>query len=208
MARRVEVFIKNILPAHSHGAYTLVLHNPSSKIQLPVLIGSVEAQSIAMEMENIQSSRPLTHDLFLSTLKQFEIGIKEICVEKLEEGIYYSTIYFVKGDQEFSMDSRTSDAIALAMKYKSPIFVLQEIIDEAGYHEEDVDEEESEKESDVKDDVESFFSQLNTSDESEKDNGLTDMSSDDLQRLLQEAIAEEDYAKAAVIRDEIAKRNR
>lgn len=208
MARRVEVFIKNILPAHSHGAYTLVLHNPSSKIQLPVLIGSVEAQSIAMEMENIQSSRPLTHDLFLSTLKQFEIGIKEICVEKLEEGIYYSTIYFVKGDEEFSMDSRTSDAIALAMKYKSPIFVLQEIIDEAGYHEEDLDEEESEGESDAKEDVESFFSQLNTTDESETDDGFTDMSSDDLQRLLQEAIAEEDYAKAAVIRDEIAKRTR
>ena len=80
MGRKVEVFIKNILPAHSHGAYTLVLHNPSLQVQLPVLIGALEAQSIAMEMENIQSSRPLTHDLFSTTLRQYEIGINEVCI--------------------------------------------------------------------------------------------------------------------------------
>jgi len=203
MTRRVEVFIKNILPAHSHGAYTLVLHNPSSKIQLPVLIGSIEAQSIAMEMENIQSSRPLTHDLFVSALKKFEVGVKEICVEKLEEGIYYSTIYFVKDGIEHSMDSRTSDAIALAMKYKSPIFVLQEIIDEAGYHEEDISEEEEMDE--TENDVESFFSKLNVEDEP-SDDEFADLSTEDLNRLLQEAIIEEDYDRAASIRDELAKR--
>lgn len=203
MTRRVEVFIKNILPAHSHGAYTLVLHNPSSKIQLPVLIGSIEAQSIAMEMENIQSSRPLTHDLFVSALKKFEVGVKEICVEKLEEGIYYSTIYFVKDGIEHSMDSRTSDAIALAMKYKSPIFVLQEIIDEAGYHEEDISEEEEMDE--TENDVESFFSKLNVEDEP-SDDEFADLSIEDLNRLLQEAIIEEDYDRAASIRDELAKR--
>ena len=203
MARRVEVFIKNILPAHSHGAYTLVLHNPSSKIQLPVLIGSIEAQSIAMEMENIQSSRPLTHDLFVSALKKFEIGVKEICVEKLEEGIYYSTIYFIKDGMEHAMDSRTSDAIALAMKYKSPIFVLQDIIDEAGYHEEDISEEEEIDE--TENDVESFFSKLNVEEDS-SDDEFTDLSTEDLNRLLQEAIIEEDYDRAASIRDELAKR--
>ena len=203
MTRRVEVFIKNILPAHSHGAYTLVLHNPSSKIQLPVLIGSIEAQSIAMEMENIQSSRPLTHDLFVSALKKFEVGVKEICVEKLEEGIYYSTIYFVKDGIEHSMDSRTSDAIALAIKYKSPIFVLQEIIDEAGYHEEDISEEEEMDE--TENDVESFFSKLNVEDEP-SDDEFADLSTEDLNRLLQEAIIEEDYDRAASIRDELAKR--
>lgn len=203
MTRRVEVFIKNILPAHSHGAYTLVLHNPSSKIQLPVLIGSIEAQSIAMEMENIQSSRPLTHDLFVSALKKFEIGVKEICVEKLEEGIYYSTIYFIKDGIEHSMDSRTSDAIALAMKYKSPIFVLQEIIDEAGYHEEDISEEE--EMDDTENDVESFFSKLNVEDEP-SDDEFAGLSTEDLNRLLQEAIIEEDYDRAASIRDELAKR--
>lgn len=203
MARRVEVFIKNILPAHSHGAYTLVLHNPSSKIQLPVLIGSIEAQSIAMEMENIQSSRPLTHDLFVSALKKFEIGIKEICVEKLEEGIYYSTIYFIKDGIEHAMDSRTSDAIALAMKYKSRIFVLQDIIDEAGYHEEDISkEDEMDK---TENDVESFFSKLNVEDEP-LDDEFADLSTEDLNRLLQEAIIEEDYDRAASIRDELAKR--
>lgn len=204
MTRRVEVFIKNILPAHSHGAYTLVLHNPSSKIQLPVLIGSIEAQSIAMEMENIQSSRPLTHDLFVSALKKFEISVKEICVEKLEEGIYYSTIYFVKDGIEHAIDSRTSDAIALAMKYKSPIFVLQNIIDEAGYHEEDISEEDEDNENE--NDVDSFFSKLNVEEEP-SDNEFADLTTEDLNGLLQQAISEEDYDRAASIRDELAKRN-
>jgi len=142
MTRRVEVFIKNILPAHSHGAYTLVLQNAESKMQLPVLIGAVEAQAIAMEMEEMKPSRPLTHDLFTSVLSEFQITLKEIVIEKLEEGIFFSSILFEQNGQTHKLDSRTSDAIALAMKNKAPIFVMQHIMDEAAF----VDDKETEEE--------------------------------------------------------------
>lgn len=199
MTRRVEVFIKNILPAHSHGAYTVVLHNPESKIQLPVLIGAVEAQSIAMELEGLESSRPLTHDLFLTTLQKFNISIKEVCVERLSEGIYYSTIYFKSDLGEMGIDSRTSDAIAMAMKFKAPIFVLQEIIDEAGYTE----EEEDDLLKPGRGTEEGFQPQTHIPEESAP---FAEFDLETLDNLLQEAISIEDYVKAARIRDEIAKR--
>ena len=200
MSRKVEVFIKNILPAHSHGAYTLVLHSPSSKIQLPVLIGAFEAQSIAMEMENMKSNRPLTHDLFATTLKNFNIAVDEICIERLEEGIYYSNIYFSMDGLTMQIDSRTSDAIALAMKFKCPIYVTQHILDEAGF-----EDEEKDMASDVEtpgrtgeDDIQPEFKEVK--------NPLAEFTLNELQQMLDEAIAVEDYGKAARLRDEIAKR--
>ena len=200
MSKKVEVFIKNILPAHSHGAYTLVLHSPKSKIQLPVLIGAFEAQSIAMEMENMKSSRPLTHDLFATTLKNFNILIDEICIERLEEGIYYSNIYFSMDGLTVQVDSRTSDAIALAMKFKCPIYVTQAILDEAGF-----EEDEKEVIDDIElpgrtgeDDAKQEFKEIK--------NPYAEFTLIDLKAMLDEAIAVEDYGKAARIRDEIAKR--
>lgn len=200
MSRKVEVFIKNILPAHSHGAYTLVLHSPKSKIQLPVLIGAFEAQSIAMEMENMKSSRPLTHDLFATTLKNFNILIDEICIERLEEGIYYSNIYFSMDGLTVQVDSRTSDAIALAMKFKCPIYVTQAILDEAGFEE---DEKEVIDEIELpgrtgEDDAKQEFKEVK--------NPLAEFTLTELKAMLDEAIAVEDYCKAARLRDEIAKR--
>ncbi len=200
MSRKVEVFIKNILPAHSHGAYTLVLHSPTSKIQLPVLIGAFEAQSIAMEMENMKSNRPLTHDLFATTLKNFNIAVDQICIERLEEGIYYSNIYFSMDGLTMQVDSRTSDAIALAMKFKCPIYVTQHILDEAGFEDED-----KETESDielpgrtVEDNIQPEFKEVK--------NPLAEFTLNELKQMLDEAIAVEDYGKAARLRDEIAKR--
>ena len=199
MSRRVEVFIKNILPAHSHGAYTLVLHNPTSKIQLPVLIGMVEAQSIAMEIEKLQSSRPLTHDLFSHTLKHFQIEIHEVCIEKLEEGIYYATIYFMKDGESVGIDSRTSDAIAMAMKFNAPIFVLQHIIDEAGYHDE-------EEEMDIDAPGRMTNDELPPQQKVEHHSPYADKTDEELENMLDEAISIEDYVKAARIRDEITRR--
>lgn len=200
MSRRVEVFIKNILPAHSHGAYTVVLHNPVSKVQLPVLIGAIEAQSIAMELEGLESSRPLTHDLFVTTLQKFNIAIKDVCVERLSEGIYYSTIYFKSDLGEIGIDSRTSDAIAMAMKFKAPIYVYQEIIDEAGYTEEDSDDDILKP---GRGNEEGFQPQTHIPDESAP---FAEFDLEELDNLLQEAISVEDYVRAARIRDEIAKR--
>jgi bifunctional DNase/RNase len=200
MSRKVEVFIKNILPAHSHGAYTLVLHSPSSKIQLPVLIGAFEAQSIAMEMENMKSNRPLTHDLFATTLKNFNIKVDQICIERLEEGIYYSNIYFSMDGLTMQIDSRTSDAIALAMKFKCPIFVTQHILDEAGFEDDEKDAQE-----DIEtpgrtgeDDIKPEYKEVK--------NPMAEFTLNELKQMLDEAIAVEDYSKAARLRDEIAKR--
>ena len=171
-----------------------------SKVQLPVLIGAIEAQSIAMELEGLESSRPLTHDLFLTTLQKFNIAIKDVCVERLSEGIYYSTIYFKSDLGEIGIDSRTSDAIAMAMKFKAPIYVFQEIIDEAGYTEED-------SEHDIlkpgRGQEEGFQPQTHIPEESAP---FAEFDLEELDNLLQEAISVEDYVRAARIRDEIAKR--
>jgi len=199
MSRKVEVFIKNILPAHSHGAYTLVLHSPKSKIQLPVLIGALEAQSIAMEMENMKSTRPLTHDLFATTLKNFNIGITEICIEKLTEGIYYSSIYFIQDGLTMQVDSRTSDAIAMAMKFKCPIFVTQAILDEAGF-------EEDENEVDIDEPGRNTEEDMPQESKSEVKSPFAEFTIQELETMLEDAINIEDYSKAARLRDEIAKR--
>ncbi len=201
MSKRVEVFIKNILPAHSHGAYTLVLQNAESKMQLPVLIGAVEAQAIAMEMEEMKPSRPLTHDLFTTVISEFNITIKEIVIERLEEGIYFSSILFEQNGQSHKLDSRTSDAIALAMKNKAPIFVMQNIMDEAAFID---DNDPEDKLSPGRVASENEFnpppSSLST------DNPFEEFELEDLEYMLQEAIADENYARAARIRDEISKR--
>ena len=199
MGRKVEVYIKNILPAHSHGAYTLVLHSPKSKIQLPVLIGAFEAQSIALEMENVRSTRPLTHDLFATTLRNFNIDISEICIERLEEGIFYSTIHFLKDGVPVSVDARTSDAIAMAMKFKCPIFVTQQILDEAGFMEDDRSFDMDEPGRISQEEITPEFSTISG-------NPFSDFTLEELEELLEEAIAVEDYSKAARIRDEITKR--
>jgi len=199
MSNRVEVFIKTILPAHSHGAYTLVLHSPSTKTQLPVLIGAVEAQSIAMEMENIQSSRPLTHDLFRNTLQHFSVSIREVAIERLEEGIFYSTIYFSRDGDSVGIDSRTSDAIALAMKFKCPIFVNQNIMDDAGYSDE---EEEMDFEMPGRMQEEEIIPQSRT----DQSNHWDFYTLDELEALLDEAISIEDYGRAAKIRDVLKRR--
>ncbi len=169
-------------------------------MQLPVLIGAFEAQSIAMEMESMKSSRPLTHDLFATTLKNFNILIDEICIERLEEGIYYSNIYFSMDGLTVQVDSRTSDAIALAMKFKCPIYVTQAILDEAGF-----EEDEKEAVDDIElpgrtgeDDTKQEFKEVK--------NPLAEFTLSDLKAMLDEAIAVEDYGKAARLRDEIAKR--
>jgi bifunctional DNase/RNase len=159
----------------------------------------VEAQSIAMEMENIQSSRPLTHDLFRNTLQHFSVGIREVAIERLEEGIFYSTIYFSRDGDSVGIDSRTSDAIALAMKFKCPIFVNQNIMDDAGYSDE---EEEMDFEMPGRMQEEEIIPQSRT----DQSNHWDLYTLDELEALLDEAISIEDYGRAAKIRDEIKRR--
>jgi bifunctional DNase/RNase len=150
-------------------------------------------------IEKLQSSRPLTHDLFSHTLKHFQIEIHEVCIEKLEEGIYYATIYFMKDGESVGIDSRTSDAIAMAMKFNAPIFVLQHIIDEAGYHDE-------EEEMDMDAPGRITNDELPPQQKVDHHNPYSDKTDEELESMLDEAISIEDYVKAARIRDEITKR--
>lgn len=196
MEKRIELEILTIVPAHSHGAYTLVLGEKTGDRKLPVLIGSFEAQSIAMELEGMIPSRPLTHDLMVKLMTEMSINVTEVLINNLKEGVFYSTIVCTSGNNTIELDSRTSDAIAIAVKMKAPVYVKPGIMDEAAYQLDDF------KEADEPGRI--------TAEElipvSKSHQGWGGYSLKELENMLEEAIRDEDYSKAAQIRDEISKR--
>jgi bifunctional DNase/RNase len=198
MSDKIALEIVSILPAHSHGAYTLVLGEQKGNRKLPVLIGAFEAQAIAMEIEGMKPSRPLTHDLFVQAMQAMDVEVEEVMITDLQEGIFFSRIRCKRGFDSFELDSRTSDAIALATKFKCPIYVTAKIMDEAAY-----DGDDSE--------VESADSPGRMAHEelipgSKSHAGLESYSIEELEAMLEESIRDEDYTRAAKIRDEIKKR--
>jgi bifunctional DNase/RNase len=177
------------------GAYALVLSEEEGKRRIPIIIGGFEAQSIAIQIEGLTPPRPLTHDLFLNFAKSYSIEIIEVQIYKLEEGVFFSKLHCDNGKKEVYIDARTSDAIALALRFKCPIYTTEEIIDKAGIILEfDGTEDEVEK--------------VSTSEKKENvDSSLYNkMSLSELKTLLDEAVLNEDYEKASKIRDEINKR--
>ncbi|GDX50164.1 hypothetical protein LBMAG26_10230 [Bacteroidota bacterium] len=204
MSARVEMVIRNIVPAHSHGAYTLYLKELNGNRILPIIIGGFEAQAISMELEGMKPSRPLTHDLFTSALKEFDITVTEINIERLDEGIYFAGITCLCVNDETSklvvLDARTSDAIALGIKFRAPIFCMESILVEAAYSDEHTD-----------DDIELPGQQIDDLVEPKEKisvpSGYAKLSLEELEHMLDEAINDENYAKAAKIRDEIKRRN-
>jgi bifunctional DNase/RNase len=181
------------------GAYALVLSEEEGLRRIPIIIGGFEAQSIAIHLEGLTPPRPLTHDLFLSFASSFNIELLEVNIYRLEDGVFYSQLVCFNGEKEIVIDSRTSDAIALALRFKCPIFTFPEIVDRAGVY---IDEDGSEGEeaasitSDTSETVDYHDSEYET------------MSIESLNNLLQEAVDMEDYEKASYIRDEIQKRSR
>jgi len=200
MSNRVELEIVSIVPAHSHGAYTLVLGAKDGPRKLPVLIGAFEAQSIAMELEGIKASRPLTHDLFVQAFEALSVDVLEVLITDLHEGIFFSKIVCNSGGSTIELDSRTSDAIALAAKFHCPIFVMEKILDEAGYNTDELELENVESPGRV------AHEELIPTSKTHK--GFEEYSMEQLEDLLEEAVRDEDYARAAKIRDEIQKRNK
>jgi bifunctional DNase/RNase len=182
------------------GAYALVLSEEDGLRRIPIIIGGFEAQSIAIHLEGLTPPRPLTHDLFLSFANSFNIELLEVNIYRLEDGVFYSQLVCFNGDKEVVIDSRTSDAIALALRFKCPIFTTPEIVDRAGVYIED-DEVDSEGEQDA---VDGSFDESLTYDESE----FESLNIDSLNNLLQEAIELEDYERASHIRDEIQRRDK
>ncbi|MEY4041703.1 MAG: hypothetical protein EBR94_07495 [Bacteroidetes bacterium] len=205
MSARVEMVIRNIVPAHSHGAYTLYLKELNGNRILPIIIGGFEAQAISMELEGMKPSRPLTHDLFTSALKEFDITVTEINIERLDEGIYFAGITCLCVNDGTSklvvLDARTSDAIALGIKFRAPIFCMESILLEAAYSDEHIDDE---------DEIEMPGQQMDDLVEPTENtfvpSGYAKISLEELEQMLDDAINDEDYSKAAKIRDEIKRR--
>jgi bifunctional DNase/RNase len=179
------------------GAYALVLGEVSGRRRLPIIIGSFEAQAIAIEIEKMTPSRPLTHDLFKSFAQAYQIEVQEIIIYNLVDGIFYSKLICSDGKKSVEIDARTSDAIAVAVRFDCPIFTYEFILSTAGIVIEGND-----------------FVYLENINETQEEksvgtavgSGFASLSIDELKTKLQEALAEESYEKAAKIRDELNKR--
>jgi len=172
-------------------SYALVLGEVHGKRRLPIVIGHYEAQAIALELEKMKPSRPLTHDLFYNFAKIFGINIIEVQITKFHEGIFYATLMCDNGISVNEIDSRTSDAVALSIRFHCPIFTTEEIMSQAGilFEEEESDTEGADDSSG--DDLRSSFRSLTLS---------------ELEEELLKAVEDEDYERASLIRDEIRKR--
>ncbi|MCJ8211240.1 bifunctional nuclease family protein [Mucilaginibacter sp. RS28] len=179
------------------GAYALVLGEVSGRRRLPIIIGSFEAQAIAIEIEKMTPSRPLTHDLFKSFAQAFNIGIQEIIIYNLVDGIFYSKLICSDGKKTLEIDARTSDAIAMAVRFDCPIFTYEFILSTAGIVIEGNDFVYLEN---LNEPAEEKATPTSTA------AGYTALSDDELKTKLQEALNEEAYEKAAKIRDELNKR--
>ncbi len=174
------------------GAYALILGISGQKKRLPIIIGSNEAQSIAIELEKMKPSRPLTHDLFKNFASQFEITITEVIISKFEEGIFHSILFCQQNGVISELDSRTSDAVALAIRFDCPIYAYKKIIDEAGILLEDQP---------IGDDPES--EDILQKKEVSVPSGYKNLHITELEDLLKTAIENENYEEASMIRDEI-----
>ena len=207
----VRLKIKGISYSQTqNGAYALILNEVEGDRKLPIVIGAFEAQSIAIALEKeIKPPRPLTHDLFKNFADRFEIVVKQVIIHKLVDGVFYSSIICERDKIEEIIDARTSDAIALALRFNAPIFTYKTILDKAGIFlkfsskDKDKDKEEGD-DSIVVDEI------LQEGETVEIDSGSSapykEMSLDELHKELEKAVAGEDYEKAAKLRDEISKR--
>ena len=177
------------------GAYALVLGEEKGKRRLPIIIGAFVAQAIAIELENMTPTRPLTHDLFKSLAQSFDIEVEEIIIFNLLDGVFYAKLICNNGNKKMEIDARTSDAIAVAVRFGCPIYTYEFIISQAGI---EIDEN-APLES-----IEEHVERPPVTKLSEKE--LGGASTDELKEMLKRAIDEEAYERAGRIRDELSKR--
>ncbi|WP_452221819.1 bifunctional nuclease domain-containing protein [Lacinutrix salivirga] len=201
----VQLNIKGISYSQTqNGAYALILNEVDGDRKLPIVIGAFEAQSIAIALEKeIRPPRPLTHDLFKNFADRFDIVVKQVIIHKLVDGVFYSSLICERDKIEEIIDARTSDAIALALRFQAPIFTYKNILDKAGiYLKVDPKKEDEHDENDpiLVEDIINEEVEITTIDD------YKSKSMEELHNLLDEAVANEDYEKAAKIRDEISKR--
>ncbi|MBR9853837.1 MAG: bifunctional nuclease family protein [Algicola sp.] len=205
----VRLKIKGISYSQTqNGAYALILNEEEGDRKLPIVIGAFEAQSIAIALEKeIKPPRPLTHDLFKNFADRFKIVVKQVIIHKLVDGVFYSSLICEREGEEEIIDARTSDAIALALRFNAPIFTYKTILDKAG-----IFLKFSSKEKDEDDDDSIMVDEILQESEAVEiesgsdTHGYREMSLQELHQELEKAVASEDYEKAAKLRDEISKR--
>ncbi len=202
----VKLTIKGISYSQTqNGAYALILNEADGNRKLPIVIGAFEAQSIAIALEKeIKPPRPLTHDLFKNFADRFDIVVKQVIIHKLVDGVFYSSIICERDKIEEIIDARTSDAIALALRFHAPIFTYKNILDKAGIYLKG--NKESDDENQEMDDVLSNPDTFGQEESNESKGVYVKYSLSELNDLLNAAVEEEDYEKAAKVRDEISKR--
>ncbi len=206
----VRLKIKGISYSQTqNGAYALILNEVEGDRKLPIVIGAFEAQSIAIALEKeIKPPRPLTHDLFKNFSDRFDIVIKQVIIHKLVDGVFYSSIICERDKIEEIIDARTSDAIALALRFNAPIFTYKTILDKAGIFLKFSSKEKDEEDLDNSIMVDEILQEGATVEiEQGASDGYTELTIDELNKELEKAVNNEDYEKAAKLRDEISKRN-
>ena len=178
------------------GAYALVLAEAGGKRRLPIIIGGFEAQAIAIELEKMTPTRPLTHDLFKSFAQSFDIEVKEVIIYNLVEGIFYSKLICERDGQVTEIDARTSDAIAIGVRFNCPVYTFESILTTAGIILEDGEKEDSLN----------LLEDENSEDEIEVEESHENLTVQELENQLNDAIENEDYELASRLRDLINKK--
>lgn len=198
----IQLTIKGISYSQTQsGAYALVLNEMDGNRTLPIIIGAFEAQSIAIALEKeIRPPRPLTHDLFKTFADRFAIQVKKIIIHKLVDGVFFSSLICENNGIEEVIDTRTSDAIALAVRFDAPIYTYENILDKAGIY------LKIEEELGIENDLEEEF-EIELEDDTYEEEDLSYVSLQELHEQLNDAVANENYELAAKIRDEISKRS-
>jgi len=193
--KRIKLKVMGISYSQTQsGAYALLLIEEKGDRRIPIIIGGFEAQAIVIKLENLEPPRPLTHDLIKTFADQFNITISEVMIHKLEDGVFYSQLVCNNGEKEYSIDSRTSDAVAIALRFGCPIFISEDIL-------EIVQLTNSPSDTDLSGSSENAGFP-------EPDVKYGTYTDEELFKMIDEAVKKEDYEKAASIRDEIEKRKR
>ena len=198
----VELKIQGISYSdNTSGAFALILQETNGSRKLPIVIGGFEAQAIAIGLEKkIKTSRPLTHELFKSFADKFGIKLNHIIISKLKDGVFFSNIVCENNDDIIKIDSRTSDAIALSIRFNIPIFVKKDILDEAGF---DDDKKYSEE---INFTDNNFFKDENSNKSYIKSKDIKKISTNNIKKMLENSLQNEDYEMAAKLRDELNSR--
>src|SRR5512133_3568181 len=193
--KRVKLKVMGISYSQTQsGAYALILLEENGDRRIPIIIGGFEAQAIVIKLENLDPPRPLTHDLFKKFADEFNISVIEVMIYKLEEGVFFSKLVCNNGVKEYSIDSRTSDAVALALRFGCPIFITEEILDKAGITINPSD-------TDLSQPVE----EETPGQPGSKYDSYTD---DELVKIIDDSVKSEDYERAAAVRDELDRRKK